>query len=82
VPFVVAIHAARGLADRAAPSLYEGLRRLTGRAGWEMFRYITYPLLTPIIAVVMDDVLCAVHLHRLPADLGDDAGAAPSTPRI
>ena len=29
-----------------------------------------------------DDVLGAVHLHRLPADLGDDARRARSTPRI
>src|SRR5947209_2406233 len=34
------------------PSLYEAAT-LDGASKWEMFRYITYPLLTPIIAVVM-----------------------------
>jgi multiple sugar transport system permease protein len=34
------------------PSLYEAAT-LDGASRWEMFRYITYPLLTPIIAVVM-----------------------------
>ena len=34
------------------PSLYEAAT-LDGASKWEMFRFITYPLLTPIIAVVM-----------------------------
>jgi len=46
-----------------------------------MFRYITYPLLTPIIAVVMTFSVLFT-LHRLPADLGDDPGAVRSMPRI
>ena len=45
-------HAAGRPADRAALALRG---RDAGRrdASWEMFRFITYPLLTPIIAVVM-----------------------------
>ena len=34
------------------PSLYEAAT-LDGASRWQMFRKITYPLLTPIIAVVM-----------------------------
>src|SRR5919108_98346 len=34
------------------PSLYEAAT-IDGASRWQMFRYITYPLLTPIIAVVM-----------------------------
>ncbi|MEM8742458.1 MAG: sugar ABC transporter permease, partial [Pseudomonadota bacterium] len=34
------------------PSLYEA-SVIDGATRWQMFRYITYPLLTPIIAVVM-----------------------------
>lgn len=35
-----------------SPSLYEAAT-LDGATRWQIFRYITYPLLTPIIAVVM-----------------------------
>jgi multiple sugar transport system permease protein len=35
-----------------SPSLYEAAT-LDGATKWQNFRYITYPLLTPIIAVVM-----------------------------
>jgi multiple sugar transport system permease protein len=68
VPFV-AITLLAGL-QTVSPSLYEAAT-LDGATSWQRFRFITYPLLTPIIAVV--DVFGAVHLHRLPADLGDDA---------
>ncbi len=50
VPFV-AITLLAGL-QTVQPSLYEAAT-LDGASRWEMFRYITYPLLTPIIAVVM-----------------------------
>jgi multiple sugar transport system permease protein len=50
VPFV-AITLLAGL-QTVQPSLYEAAT-LDGASKWEMFRYITYPLLTPIIAVVM-----------------------------
>ena len=50
VPFV-AITLLAGL-QTVQPSLYEAAT-LDGASSWEMFRYITYPLLTPIIAVVM-----------------------------
>jgi len=75
VPFV-AITLLAGL-QTVQPSLYEP-RRST-RSKWEMFRFITYPLLTPIIAVVMTFSCCSP--SRLPADLGDDA-RRPSTQRI
>ena len=48
VPFV-AITLLAGL-QTVQPSLYEAAT-LDGASRWEMFRYITYPLLTPIIAV-------------------------------
>jgi multiple sugar transport system permease protein len=35
-----------------SPSLYEAAT-LDGANGWQRFRFVTYPLLTPIIAVVM-----------------------------
>ena len=35
-----------------SPSLYEAAT-LDGATSWQTFRFITYPLLTPIIAVVM-----------------------------
>src|SRR5712664_3471744 len=35
-----------------SPSLYEAAT-IDGASRWQMFRYVTYPLLTPIIAVVM-----------------------------
>jgi multiple sugar transport system permease protein len=50
VPFV-AITLLAGL-QTVPPSLYEAAT-LDGATRWQMFRYITYPLLTPIIAVVM-----------------------------
>jgi len=50
VPFV-AITLLAGL-QTVQPSLYEAAT-LDGATRWQMFRFITYPLLTPIIAVVM-----------------------------
>ena len=50
VPFV-AITLLAGL-QTVSPSLYEAAT-LDGATSWQMFRFITYPLLTPIIAVVM-----------------------------
>jgi multiple sugar transport system permease protein len=50
IPFV-AITLLAGL-QTVSPSLYEAAT-LDGASNWQRFRYITYPLLTPIIAVVM-----------------------------
>ena len=50
VPFV-AITLLAGL-QTVSPSLYEAAT-LDGATRWQNFRYVTYPLLTPIIAVVM-----------------------------
>jgi multiple sugar transport system permease protein len=50
VPFV-AITLLAGL-QTVSPSLYEAAT-LDGATRWQNFRFITYPLLTPIIAVVM-----------------------------
>ena len=50
VPFV-AITLLAGL-QTVSPSLYEA-STIDGATTWQRFRYITYPLLTPIIAVVM-----------------------------
>jgi multiple sugar transport system permease protein len=50
VPFI-AISLLAGL-QTLPPSLYEAAT-LDGASRWQMFRYVTYPLLTPIIAVVM-----------------------------
>lgn len=50
VPFI-AITLLAGL-QTVSPSLYEAAT-LDGASSWQRFRYITYPLLTPIIAVVM-----------------------------
>jgi multiple sugar transport system permease protein len=50
VPFV-AITLLAGL-QTISPSLYEAAA-IDGASGWQRFRYITLPLLTPIIAVVM-----------------------------
>src|SRR5919198_3184054 len=50
VPFI-AITLLAGL-QTVAPSLYEAAT-IDGATRWQMFRHITYPLLTPIIAVVM-----------------------------
>jgi multiple sugar transport system permease protein len=50
VPFV-AITLLAGL-QTVSPSLYEAAT-IDGASNWQRFRFITYPLLTPIIAVVM-----------------------------
>src|SRR5262249_22493656 len=50
VPFV-AITLLAGL-QTVPPSLYEAAT-IDGATPWQMFRYVTYPLLTPIIAVVI-----------------------------
>lgn len=50
VPFV-AITLLAGL-QTVPPSLYEAAT-IDGATRWQLFRFITYPLLTPIIAVVM-----------------------------
>ena len=50
VPFV-AITLLAGL-QTVSPSLYEAAT-IDGASRWQLFRHITYPLLTPIIAVVM-----------------------------
>jgi multiple sugar transport system permease protein len=50
VPFI-AITLLAGL-QTVSPSLYEAAT-LDGATSWQRFRHITYPLLTPIIAVVM-----------------------------
>src|SRR5437016_9240649 len=50
VPFV-AITLLAGL-QTMPPSLYEAAT-IDGATPWQRFRYVTYPLLTPIIAVVM-----------------------------
>jgi multiple sugar transport system permease protein len=50
VPFI-AITLLAGL-QTVSPSLYEAAT-IDGASPWQMFRHITYPLLTPIIAVVM-----------------------------
>src|SRR5947209_4050876 len=50
VPFV-AITLLAGL-QTVPPSLYEAAT-IDGASRWQMFRHITYPILTPIIAIVM-----------------------------
>ena len=50
VPFI-AITLLAGL-QTVSPSLYEAAT-LDGATNWQLFRHVTYPLLTPIIAVVM-----------------------------
>ena len=50
IPFI-AITLLAGL-QTVSPSLYEAAT-IDGANSWQRFRYITYPLLTPIIAVVM-----------------------------
>ena len=50
IPFV-AITLLAGL-QTISPSLYEAAA-IDGASGWDKFRYVTLPLLTPIIAVVM-----------------------------
>src|SRR5229473_3441887 len=54
IPFIVptvAITLLAGL-QTVPSSLYEAAT-IDGATPWQMFRYVTYPLLTPIIAVVM-----------------------------
>ncbi|KQU52629.1 ABC transporter permease [Bosea sp. Leaf344] len=50
IPFI-AITLLAGL-QTVSPSLYEAAT-IDGASSWQRFRFITYPLLTPIIAVVM-----------------------------
>ena len=50
IPFV-AITLLAGL-QTISPSLYEAAV-IDGASSWQRFRYITFPMLTPIIAVVM-----------------------------
>jgi multiple sugar transport system permease protein len=50
IPFV-AISLLAGL-QTISPSLYEAAT-IDGATRWQNFRFITYPLLTPIIAIVM-----------------------------
>ena len=50
IPFV-AISLLAGL-QTISPSLYEAAT-LDGAGSWQRFRFVTYPLLTPIVAVVM-----------------------------
>ena len=50
VPFI-AITLLAGL-QTVSPSLYEAAT-LDGATRWQLFRFVTYPLLTPIIAIVM-----------------------------
>lgn len=50
IPFV-AISLLAGL-QTISPSLYEAAT-IDGATRWQLFRYVTYPLLTPIIAIVM-----------------------------
>jgi multiple sugar transport system permease protein len=50
VPFI-AITLLAGL-QTVSPSLYEAAT-LDGATRWQLFRFVTYPLLTPIISVVM-----------------------------
>ncbi len=50
IPFI-AITLLAGL-QTVSPSLYEAAT-LDGASAWQRFRFVTYPLLTPIIAVVM-----------------------------
>jgi len=50
VPFI-AITLLAGL-QTVSPSLYEAAT-VDGASRWQLFRYVTYPMLTPIIAVVM-----------------------------
>ena len=50
IPFV-AISLLAGL-QTISPSLYEAAT-IDGASRWQLFRYVTYPLLTPIVAIVM-----------------------------
>jgi len=51
VPFI-AITLLAGL-QTVSPSLYEAATGSTVRRRWQLFRYVTYRILTPIIAAVM-----------------------------
>ena len=68
VPFI-AISLLAGL-QTLPPSLYEAAT-LDGATRWQLFRHVTYPLLDADHRGG-DDLLGAVHLHRLPADQGAD----------
>ena len=68
VPFV-AITLLAGL-QTVSPSLYEAAT-IDGASRWQIFRYITSAAYTDHRR--RDDVLGAVHFHRLPAHLGADA---------
>ena len=59
VPFV-AITLLAGL-QTVSPSLYEAAT-IDGASRWQLFRYVTYPLLTPDHCR-RDDLLGTVHLH-------------------
>ena len=50
IPFV-AISLLAGL-QTISPSLYEAAT-IDGASRWQLFRHVTYPLLTPIVAIVM-----------------------------
>ena len=67
IPFV-AISLLAGL-QTISPSLYEAAL-LDGATAWQRFRYITFPMLLPILAIVMT-FSHHLHLHRLPAGLRD-----------
>ena len=68
VPFV-AITLLAGL-QTVSPSLYEAAI-IDGASRWQIFRRITYPMLTPDHRR-RDDLLGPVHLHGFPAHLGLD----------
>ena len=72
VPFV-AITLLAGL-QTVSPSLYEAAT-IDGATPWQRFRFITYPL-AHADHRRRDDILGAVHIHRFPVDLGDDARRA------
>ena len=72
IPFV-AITLLAGL-QTISPSLYEAAT-LDGAGPWQRFRYVTLPMLSPIIAR-RHDLLGAAHVHRLPAHLRHHARGA------
>jgi len=54
---------------------------LDGATAWQRFRYITFPMMLPILAIVMT-FLDHLHLHRLPAGLRHHPAAGRSIPPI
>jgi len=58
---------AAGRLQTISPSLYEAAM-LDGASAWQRFRYITFPMMMPILAIVMTFSII-FHLHRLPARL-------------